>query len=404
MRLPLALRNITRHGRRTGIGLSAIAFGVVAMVLAGGFFDWILRDLRESTIQSRLGHIQITKSGFREFGTADPFTYLLDANASELTLLQNFPQARTVASRIMFSGVISHGDTSVSFLGEGVEPDKEQVLSKRVSILQGANLSSDAADEVLLGAGLATSLGVKPGDTVVLLATASSGGTNGVEVKVSGLFATYTKAYDDSSLRVPLPVARKLLRTSGAHRWVVLLNDTDQTAAALSVLRQQFANSKLEVTPWFDLADFYNKLSLLFVRQVAVIRIMIALIVLLSISNTMVMSVLERTGEIGTLMALGLKRKNILGLFIAEGFFLGVLGGIGGIVLGIAMAQVISAIGIPMPPPPGSNIGFTAGILISWPNILGALLLVMATTLLASIYPAWKASRMEIVDSLRHYK
>ncbi|MBA2689172.1 MAG: ABC transporter permease [Burkholderiales bacterium] len=404
MKLPLALRNLTRHYRRTAIALPAISFSVVAIVLTGGFFDWLLLDLRENTIQSRLGHVQIVKSGFNEHGTADPFAYLLPAQSAEFDALKALPDVTTVARRIQFTGVISHDETSVSFLAEGVEPDKEEVLSKRIAIVAGKGLSADDPGGILLGAGLAASLGVKPGDSVVLLSTAVSGGMNGTDAHVRGLFATFTKAYDDSTLRVPLPMAQKLLRTSGAHRWVVLLKDTGQTDPALISINSLLSNAKLQAIPWYELADFYNKLAVLFTRQINVIRVMIALVVLLSISNTLIMSVLERTGEIGTLMAMGSNRRRILQLFLSEGFFLACIGGVIGIALSILLAGFISTIGIPMPPPPGSNVGFTARISFSAANAWVALALVMSTTLLASIYPAWKASRLEIVDALRHNK
>lgn len=114
------------------------------------------------------------------------------------------------------------------------------------------------------------------------------------------------------------------------------------------------------------------------------------------------MSVMERTSEIGTSMALGYSRKDILKLFVTEGALLGILGGSSGLVLGLVLARVISAIGIPMPPPPGMAWGFTGEILVTWRLTLDALSLAFGTTLLASVYPAWKASRMLIVDALRH--
>jgi len=404
LRIPLSLRNLTRHRRRTATALAAISFSVASVVLSGGFFDWLLKHLRESSIESRLGHLQVTQQGYKESGIADPFAHLLPNKSPEFTTVNSLPEAKVVASRISFSGIISHGETSVSFLGEGVEPDKETILSKQVAIVEGENLSPDDANGILLGAGLAANLGVKPGDSIVLLANASSGSINGVEGHVRGLFATFTKAYDDSALRVPLPMAQRLLRTTGVHSWVMLLHQTGQTEAALATLKSQLGESKLQITPWYELADFYNKLSALLIRQVNVIRGIIALVVLLSISNTLIMSVMERTGEIGTLMAMGSNRREILGLFVSEGGFLGLLGSIIGVLLSLILASIISAIGIPMPPPPGSDRGFTAGILLSWETVLIAMTLVTATTLIASLYPAWKASRLEIVDALRHNK
>jgi len=124
-------------------------------------------------------------------------------------------------------------------------------------------------------------------------------------------------------------------------------------------------------------------------------------IIVLSIFNTMIMSVLERTGEIGTLMAFGQTRRGILRLFLVEGGMLGAFGGLLGLAIGAALAWLLSYVGIPMPPPPGQSWGFDAEVMVSPRLSLEAVLLAVVSALVASLYPAWKASRMVIVDALR---
>jgi putative ABC transport system permease protein len=216
------------------------------------------------------------------------------------------------------------------------------------------------------------------------------------------LFSTVSKAYDDAALRVPIATARTLLRTKGSHLWVDLLNETSDTDRVLTKLRGELPQDKFEVVPWRKLADLYNKTEALFTKQIQGVRLIIALIIVLSISNTMTMSVIERISEIGTSMALGVKRIGILRLFVSEGILLGCFGGLLGLLTGVALAAVISAIGIPMPPPPGQAHGLTAAILVSWKIAFEAFLLAVGSTLIGSIYPAWTASRKEIVDALRH--
>ncbi len=105
-------------------------------------------------------------------------------------------------------------DATISFIGEGVDPEAERQVSSS-TIDAGSNLSSGDRNGIMLGRGLAENLGVKVGERVVLLANTSSGGINAVERTVRGLFSTVSKAYDNSALRVPLPLAQKLLRVSG---------------------------------------------------------------------------------------------------------------------------------------------------------------------------------------------
>jgi putative ABC transport system permease protein len=116
----LAVRNLLRQRGRSAAALAAIAFGIVAFTLASGFIEWNLRFGRESTIHSQLGHIQAFKRGFLELGRSDPFAYLLPDNNNRLAALRAHPHVENVAPRLELSGLASHGDTTISFIGEGI--------------------------------------------------------------------------------------------------------------------------------------------------------------------------------------------------------------------------------------------------------------------------------------------
>jgi putative ABC transport system permease protein len=398
----LALRNLLRQPRRSAMAVAAVTFGIVALMLASGFIEWIYFDFRESTIHAHLGHLQIVRPDYHRAGRSDPFNYLLPASGAALDTLAKEPGVTAVAPRLFFSGLVSYGETTISFVGEAVSPGRETELSRSLIVAEGTTLRDNDPGGVLFGLGLARNLGVKVGDRVVLVVTKRSGGINAAELTIRGLFSTVTKAYDDSALRLPIDTARQLLGVQGAHAWVVLLDDTRRTEAVAASLRSRLSPGEFQVVPWYDLADLYNKTVSLFSKQVEVVRIIIAAIIVLSITNTMMMGVIERTGEIGTSLALGVRRRGILGLFICEGAILGIFGGLIGLLLGFALAALISAIGIPMPPPPGMAHGFIGQILITPRLMAEAFILAVATTLAASVFPAWKASRLAIVDALRH--
>jgi len=403
----LVWRNMLRQKRRSAISLGAVALGIVALMLASGFIEWIYQDMRESTIHSQLGHMQIVKPGYFEAGKADPYRFLfvedLRQNLSEnFTLSDNDYPVKAVVPRLSFSGLLSHGDATLSFMGEGIDPAEQKYFGNALKLSAGEHLSTEQPHHLIMGEGLARNLGVTVGDQVVLLVNTATGGINAVEMTVGGLFTTVTKSYDDSALRLPISTAQQLLRTQGAHSWVVLLNDTAQTDTVLAALRKQLLPDQFEIVPWYQLADFYNKTTVLFSKQVQAIKLIIALIILLGISNTMTMNVMERTGEIGTAMALGVKKIDILRQFLCEGALIGGIGGGLGVLIGLLLAAIISDIGIPMPPPPGMARGYTGEILVTADMLLEALVLAIATTLIASLYPAWKASHMQIVDALRH--
>lgn len=399
--LRLAARNILRQRRRSLISLAAIGFGIISMMQAAGYIEWIFWATREGVAVTQLGHIQVTQRGYHENGRADPFAFLLPDDQRALEALRQAPDVRSVTPRLSFNGLISHGEGTLSFIGEGIDPELDPA-TRYMIVVEGSLPSRDDPRGILLGSGLAANLGVKSGDTVVLMANTTAGGINAVEGKVRGLVSTSMKAYDDSMLRINIDLARELLRTAGAHVWVVSLNDTDMTETALRNVVRNATLKPYEIAPWMRLADFYNKTVELLSLQIGVVELIIGTIIILSIGNTMTMSVLERTLEIGTAMALGVRRSRILGMFMLEGMLLGAIGGTVGVILGYVIAGIVSYVGIPMPPGPGMSRGFTAGIIITPSIVLDALLLAFATALLASIYPAWRASRLNIVDALRH--
>jgi len=399
--LRIALRSISRNRNRTLVAVLTVAMGIVAFLLAGGFIEWVFQSMREAAIHWQLGHIQVVRPGYMSKGVADPYRFLLPASSTEFETIRQANGVVSVAQRLAFSGLVSHGDTTVSFIGEGIEPEREAAISDDINLSSGRRLSRPDEKSALLGEGLAKSLGVAPGDDIVLLVTTASGAPNAIEIKVSGVFFTASKEFDDNALRLPIDLARKLMRVIGATSWVVLLEKTDQTKAAVEQLRHVLPSRSFQVIPWSDLADFYNKTVLLYGKQISLMKYIIGILILLTISNTQTMSVLERTTEIGTIMAIGQRRSRVLYAFLVEGVLIGAIGGVVGVSAGCLLATVVSVIGIPMPPAPGMTTGFTAEILVTSAMAIDAFFLALATTLLASVLPAGRASRMNIVDALR---
>lgn len=398
-----AFRNVARQGHRTLAALGAVAVGIVAYMLAAGFIEHSLWLLREDTIRSHLGHLQVAKRGYFEAGAADPQGYLFEPEMRLEALLWKIPDVEAVAPRIAFSGLVSRGDATLSFLGEGMDPAREGDLARSVLIVEGRPLDPADPNGVLLGQGLAASLGAKVGDTIVLLANTPAGGVSGVEARVRGLFLTVSKAYDDHALRAPLRLVQQLLHTQGIHKWVVLVKETSTVPETLVELRTGLsATPSFEVVPWWEFADFYHKTVTLFTRQVDFVRLVIAVIIVLSISNTMLMGVMERTWEVGTALALGASRIQVLRRFVMEGLFIGATAAVVGSVMGAALAYIISAVGIPMPPPPGMARGFIAEIAVNWTITWDAIGLAVLSAFFASLYPAWKAASLPIVEALRY--
>lgn len=412
--LRLAVRNVFRNKVRSIITLAAIAFGCTSLITAGGFFEDTFLQMREAVIHSHLGHIQVYKKGYLEKGHAQPFDYMI-ANPDEIKdLIASIEHVKFITPRITFSGLLSTGENTIAVIGQGVNPEGEEAISvietvkganTGVAIQEGENLSQDDMYDVILGRGLAKAMGSKVGDFVILLSNTVGGALNAFDMKIKGVFFTASKEFDDRAVRMPITAAQSLLRTDEVQTLVVLLDKTENTDLVKKQLLNLFndRNLDLELKPWYEMADFYNKTVELYGRQFLVLKLIITIIVILSIFNTINMSIWERTREIGTIMALGAKKREVLRLFLLEGLVLGVLGGLIGVGAGAGLAYIVSLVGIPMPPPPGATVGWTAHIKVVPQLLLSSFAIALISSLVSSFYPALKASRLIITDALRHF-
>lgn len=400
--IKLALRNLFRNRVRSAVILAAIAFSVVALVIAAGFIEWIFSTMREWAIQTGTGHVQVMRADYLTRGVADPFSYLMPSTSRETDAIRALPHVTHVGRRLNVSGLVSFKESTMSFVGAGVEPGEEEQVTRNLRFVSGSNLDASGANEVILGQGLAGNLGVTAGDQVVLVSTTAKGSVSAVELKVRGVFTSQIKALDEVAARMPIAAAERLLRVQGSHVWVVSLDDvaaTDGVARAIAAMPRAVP---LDVLRWIDLSDFYSKTVDFLSGQLGVMRFLIAVIVVLGVSNMLIMNVLERTGEIGTLLALGQRRGTVRKLLVVESLFLGLAGSALGVGCAVICARVLSTVGIPMPPPPGWTEGYLGQVLLTAPILALAFAISTLTTLAAGLYPARQAARMVIVDALRH--
>lgn len=399
--LAFALRNVFRHRVRSAATLAAISLGVAGLILAGGFVQDIFIQLGEAVIHSQSGHIQIVRKGYREGRTRSPESYLIEQPEQLKRELSEQPGVQLVLSRLGFAGMINNGKRDLGIVGEGVEPDAEAKLGTYMRYIEGRALADGDSDGIVVGQGVAKSLGLKAGDRVNLVISLAQGAVNTLDFEVIGVFQSFSKDFDARAVRIPLAAARNLMDNDSAHLMVVLLNRTPDTDRVIGALRGKLGPDTYQIDSWRTLSDFYDKTLQLYQTQFGVLRLIILLMVLLSVANSVNMTLFERTREFGTLLALGDRRGTVFRLIMTESALLGLFGAGLGMALGCVAAWVISAIGIPMPPPPNANIGYTAFIRLFPLDVLTAGGIGFVATCLAAVMPARRASRMQVVDALR---
>lgn len=397
----LAARNVGRNKTRSALTLAAIACGVAGLILSGGFVQDILFQLGEALIHSQSGHVQIARAGYFDFGTRSPGKYLMSSD--EAQRLGNVPHVEEAMRRIAFSALASNGRSSYPIVGEGIEAAKEAKLGTSLVLLEGRMLSPKDRYGALVGAGVARTLDMKPGSLLSLVAPTIDGAMNTLDVEVVGTFQSFSKDYDDRVIKLSLGTAQELLNTQGVNVVVLLLDETRSTGAVVTALKDRLAGLDLELRTWDWLNDFYWKAVALYDRQFGVLRLIVLLMVILAVVGAINVAVLERAGEFGTMRALGNTAWDVIRLVVMEGLLMGVLGALLGVAIGCGLAWIVSAVGIPMPPPPNSNLDYTARIPVV-PSVVGAAFLVgLFATVAASMLPALRVSRLPVVEALRRF-
>lgn len=399
MSLQLAARNLFRQLRRSVSALLTIGGGVLALLLAQGYSAAMFSEFRDSAIQAEYGHLQLTLPEFHRKGRSNLNAFTMESLPAEI--LEALPPGSLVSPRFLLTGLASAGEVTLPFSAMGVDAARDTQGGRALALLAGQRLPADGSPGALLGKGLAQKLNVTAGDTVVLLVTTEGDQLNARETVISGIVSASSDAVNDGLMVLPIGFSRELMRSAGAHQQLVFLPEDAELEAVEASLAPLAKTAGLELRNWLSLAEFYRRAEALFAQQLRVMLVIVAVILLLSISNTMMMSVLERTREIGTVMALGTPPRRVLSGFVFEGGLLGVLGVLLGIVLAMLAAAFISALQIDMPPPPGFSVGYRARIEFSLESTVSVALLSWTATVIASCYPAWRASKLEIVDALR---
>ena len=399
----LSTRNIFRNGRRSAITVFSIVVGFTAMACFGGFIEFSFEGLRENTIRTQLGHLQIYAQGYWERRVSEPESVLIDDPGQVMERIAELPGVAAVAPRLSFSGLGSTGNATVNVSVVGVDPEREQEFSDFEILVQGRPLEGSDPEAGLIGEELRKGLGAEVGDWVTVLTSSFDGVINAIDFRVAGVVRTGSSEYDSVFVKVPIELAQRAKETGQVERIVVLLENTGDLPRILPRIEEALStlDRRFEIRRWDELAGFYDAVVALYTGIFTVFAGIVGVVVMFSVANTMTMAVFERTGEIGALRAIGARRSTLVAMFLIEGVGVGLLGaGLGVVASWLVAGAVEMAGGIPMPPPPGMSQGFQAYFKLDGAVLLDAFVVTVAATLVSSVYPAFAASRIRIVEAL----
>jgi len=407
--LKIAIRNLLRYKRRTLLTASLVTLGVVFVLVfisvSASFKHMMIGQITDSF----LGHIQIHKKGYVASIDNLPLTLSLSPKALARieTALKERPEIEAYSKRIKFAGMFSNFVETTNIRLNGVFPEDE---IKTSPLFLSRIKQGDKAlriGEIILPELLAKGMKVKVGDTVVVIATNKDGSVNGKQFQVSGILESATGPGGRDGY-IHFEDAREVLRMEAVEVSEIALRLKDfgklhRVSNGLQASLDQELNKQgkpaFELHTWEKLSPFFNIARMIDVMTFFV-KLMLMAIVLISIMNVMVMAVYERIREIGTIAAIGTLPEKILAMFLIEGLSLGFFGAVMGNILGAAIIAGLDMAQLTF------DFGRQKGLLLSLSLPLQDILListiVIVISALASLQPAYKASKMNAIDALRH--
>jgi putative ABC transport system permease protein len=401
--LKIAVRSTRRNTRRTIITIITIVIGVVVIVMARGLIKGLQKEIIGNVLETRTGDIQIHRVGYRETLDILPL-HLVVAFDEVLGEVSGIRGIQEISGRILFSGHLTTEEESAVLIGKAIDVEKELRICPRLAdnVDIGEFLSPEDGNHVVLTEDLYTTLNAKVGDTFTLFATSMEGAINATELIVKGMIRS---DLPDSRKRlgyIPLRTAQDLLLMDGIVTEIVVKADEDRSIDEVAgVIKAGLSRQGLEVNTWKEIEHNIRRMLSNHDFMSAVVTSILFIIVFSTVMNTMLMIVLERTREIGTLTAIGFRWRQVSSLFVLEGAVKGLMGGVVGVALGATLVAVLNSTGIPFRLPGGGGATYVIRPEID-PGTIGlALAFSVGAAVLASLYPAHRASRMHPAQALR---
>ena len=402
--LKMAFRDLGRNRRRSFFSALAVGGGLALLILMASVVEGEMGGALENTIRLQSGHIQIRAATYDENKSSLKWEDLV-ANPDELAAkIAAFDQVEAATPRLYASGFLSSGTQSAGAKITGIDPLSPASDPYREGLISGQYLSPDDRDAVLIGRPMAEKLNLDIGDNVGLSLNTADGTVQNQTFIVKGIYTTNTFGFDSSTVFLPLAKAQAMTQTENhASTIFVLLKDTSMTdtvAAALSV------SSNLQIKTWKDLNSLFVEWEDIAQSYIGFLYMIILAISVSVIINTLIMSVYERTREIGILSAIGMRGGRIMMLFLSESTLLAIGGVILGLILGVLATMYFNVNGFYVGNMGLSGIAITDTVYakLTTENLINLTIMTFVATILAGLYPAIMASRMQPVEALRAEK
>jgi len=401
----IAIRDLGRNKRRSALTLVAVMMGLALVIALHAFEMGAIQGSIDDNIRIQTGHVQVRAASYEQDKVSLKWEDLLEEPQGLAAQALALAEVRAAAPVLWASGILNTVEESVGVRVFGIDPLSEIEAPFREGLVAGEFLAPDDRSGVLISQRLADNLGLAVDDNVSLLINTSGEQPDEATFTIRGLYDTGFPGFDEATIFLPLAKAQAFTRAGErASAIVALLHDREEADAVASALHAP----GLELLTWSDLNQLMVEGVESAMGMLYIVYLIVLAIVAVVVANTLLMSVFERTREMGILAALGMKGRQIMAMFLMESATLGAIGVILGVLLGslgvyymategiylgdIDMADMVSA---------DIAYGETIYARFQWADTAVLSAVCWIIMLLASLYPAWFATRREPIDALR---
>jgi putative ABC transport system permease protein len=389
----LAYRNLLRNKRRSILTSLALSIALVLLVFFYGLMDGMEEQSLRNFISYDYAHMKAYIPGYLEEDFPGLEDHSFTAPDSLLNYLEQQGEDIQVTARLEMSGMAMHGREEIFVRVIGVDPKRDKEVFETLEALSGGVSLTDDREVALIGDRLARDLNVEVGQMATILVRSKPGALNPRMLPIAGILRTGHPKVDQFSVYVPLSLARKMaLFPDGATEIAVLTKSKKTSPEVAEYLATVLPD--LEWHTWKSLAaDFLAMIKFKKVGQ-AIMMGILALMAAVGVANTMVMSVHERTREIGTLRAMGFTPQFIGNIFLLEGLMLGIAAGLVGITLGVILTAWVGINGWSMERYGEMDIGVPIRDAI-YPTIqAGSITITFLIAVFLALFASWSSARM----------